>query len=517
LTKAADGISQWLQPGGVTIREHLRYLAGTDSSLPWRTRRTLLIGSRYVAQWYLRDTWEGTKGMNSTEGATRCAAEMRRVAFASCVGTTIEFYDFFIYGTAAALVFPRVFFPALGSTAGTVASLATFAVAFIARPIGAVKFGHFGDRVGRKRTLIATLLLMGVSTVLIGLLPGAATIGIAAPIALVVLRFAQGLAVGGEWAGATLLTAEYSPPQQRGRFAMFPQLGPAIAIALSSVTFLITSLTLGGTTQSFFDYGWRIPFLLSIVLVGAGLYVRLRIQETPVFRHARQQQPAAPAPVREAFTEARREILLAAGTLVTSFALFYTGTTYLTSYGTSPTGAALSRNVVLSIGIVAGAVMALGIILSARYSDRFGRRRLIMLSYGGAAVWSLLLFPVVDTRSPMAFATGVIITLALVGLSYGPIGALLPETFPTRYRYTGAGTSYNLAGVVGGAIPPLVAAPLAATLGSLAIGVLLCAFSLISLFCTKALAETKDRDLRELQPSLATAAGRQQKSLTENQ
>ncbi|MBW0010610.1 MAG: MFS transporter, partial [Pseudonocardiales bacterium] len=188
---------------------------------------------------------------------------MRRVALASCVGTTIEFYDFFVYGTAAALVFPKVFFPALGSTAGTVASFATFAVAFIARPVGAVSFGHYGDRIGRKRTLISTLLLMGVSTVLIGLLPGAATIGLAAPLLLVVLRFAQGFAVGGEWAGATVLAAEYAPPRRRGRYAMFPQLGPAIAVVLSSATFLVTSLTLGNTDRSFIDYGWRVPFLVS--------------------------------------------------------------------------------------------------------------------------------------------------------------------------------------------------------------------------------------------------------------
>jgi MFS family permease len=184
---------------------------------------------------------------------------MRRVAIASCVGTTIEFYDFYIYGTAAALVFPKVFFPALGSTAGTVAAFATFAVAFVARPVGAVVFGHYGDRIGRKRTLIATLLLMGISTVLIGGLPGAATIGVAAPLLLTALRFVQGFALGGEWAGATLLTAEYAPPGRRGWYAMFPQLGPAIAVSLSSAIFLISSLVFGTTDQSFIDYGWRIP------------------------------------------------------------------------------------------------------------------------------------------------------------------------------------------------------------------------------------------------------------------
>jgi metabolite-proton symporter len=437
---------------------------------------------------------------------------MRRVAIASCVGTAVEFYDFYIYGTAAALVFPKVFFPALGSTAGTVASFATFAVAFIARPVGAVSFGHYGDRLGRKRTLIVTLLLMGVSTMLIGLLPGAATIGVTAPILLVLLRFAQGFAVGGEWAGATLLTAEYAPARQRGRYGMFPQLGATIALALSSATFLITGLTVGNTDQSFLDYGWRIPFLVSVVLVGVGLYVRLKIEETPVFREAQRHQPAAQAPLREAFTQAPREILLAAGAVTIMFALFYTGTTYLTSYGTSPAGAGLSRTLVLSLGIVAAVSMATGIITSAIASDRFGRRVLIMLFCGAAAVWSLVLFPLLDTRSAMAFTVGVIITLWLMGLSYGPIGAFLPETFPTRYRYTGTGMSFNLAGIVGGALPPLVAAPLAATFGSWAIGVLLCALSLLSLFCTKALAETKDRDLHELQPSEPTRLVRQVRS-----
>ncbi len=439
--------------------------------------------------------------MNSAERAAPGGAGMRRVAIASCVGTTIEFYDFFIYGTAAALVFPKVFFPALGSTAGTVASFATFAVAFIARPVGAVIFGHFGDRIGRKRTLISTLLLMGVATVLIGLLPGAATIGVAAPILLVVLRFAQGLAVGGEWAGATLLTAEYAPPEQRGRYAMFPQLGPPIALALASATFLVTGLTLGNTDQSFLDYGWRVPFLISIVLVGAGLYVRLKIEETPVFQATQRQQPAPHTPLGEAFTQAPREILLAAGSLTIMFALFYTGTTYLTSYGTSPTGAALSRTLVLSLGIVAAAAMALGVILSAIYSDRFGRRTLIMASCGGAVVWSLLLFPILDTHSPVAFAVALIVTLGIQGIGYGPVGAFLPETFPTRYRYTAAGASYSLAGIVGGAIPPLVSAPLAAAFGSLTIGVLLCGLALLSLLCTAALTETKDRDLQQPQPS----------------
>lgn len=440
--------------------------------------------------------------MKSTKRATHPSAGMRRIAIASCVGTAIEFYDFFIYGTAAALVFPKVFFPTLGATSGTVASFATFAVAFIARPVGAVSFGHYGDRIGRKRTLIATLLLMGLSTVLIGLLPGAATIGIAAPILLVLLRFAQGFAVGGEWAGATLLTAEYAPSGRRGRYAMFPQLGSAIALVLASATFLATDLALGNTDPSFFQYGWRIPFLISIVLVAAGLYVRLKIEETPVFRAA-EQLHSTHTPLREALVQGPRQILLAAGSLTMMFALFYTGTIYLTNYGASSTGGALSRTLVLSLGIVAGAAMALAVVVSAISSDRFGRRGLIMAACASAAVWSLLLFPLLGTHSPVAFAIALIVTLGVQGLGYGPAGAFLPETFPTRYRYTGAGVSYNLAGILGGAMPPLVATPLAATFGTSAVGILLCALSLLSLFCTRALVETKDRDLRQTLPVAA--------------
>ena len=348
--------------------------------------------------------------MKSTQGVTPASARMRRVAIASCVGTTIEFYDFYIYGTAAALVFPKVFFPTLGATSGTVASFATFAVAFIARPVGAVSFGHYGDRIGRKRTLIATLLLMGLFTMLIGLLPGAATIVVAAPILLVLLRFAQGFAMGGEWAGATLLTAEYAPSGRRGRYAMFPQLGPATALALAGATFLITDLVLGNTDQSFFQYGWRIPFLISIVLVAAGFYVRLKIEETPVFRAAEQQQ-SRHTPLREALVQAPREILLAAGSLTMVFALFYTGTTYLTNYGASSTGGALSRTLVLSLGIVAASAMALAVVVSAISSDRLGRRGMIMVACASAAVWSLVLFPLLSTHSPVAFAIALIVTL----------------------------------------------------------------------------------------------------------
>ncbi|MHA6796609.1 MFS transporter [Pseudonocardia bannensis] len=426
------------------------------------------------------------------------AVPIRRVAMASCVGTTIEFYDFFIYGTAAALVFPKVFFPALGTAAGTVASFATFAVAFFARPVGAIVFGHYGDRIGRKRTLISTLLLMGTATVLIGLLPGAGTIGVAAPIILVALRFAQGFAVGGEWAGATLLTAEYAPAGQRGRYGMFPQLGPAIAFGLSSATFLITGLVMGDSDDAFLTYGWRIPFLLSILLVGVGLYVRLSIEETPAFR-AEQAQAPLDRPKRLPFLEAvrsqPREILLSAGALTMLFAFFYMGTAYLTSYGTNPGGAALSRPVVLAIGVGASVVFGIAIAMAGVLSDRFGRRNLIMTSAALGIVWALVLFPVLDTGTPVAFAIGLTVTLVIFAISYGPAGSYLPELFTTRHRYTGAGLGYNLAGVLGGAIPPLLAPGLAASFGSIAIGVMLALTGVISLVCTYVLAETRGVDM----------------------
>lgn len=423
---------------------------------------------------------------------------VRKVAIASGIGTTIEFYDFFIYGTAAALVFPTVFFPALGATAGTVASFATFAVAFIARPAGAVLFGHFGDRIGRKKTLITTLLLMGISTFVIGLLPGAETIGVAAPIILVLLRFGQGFAVGGEWAGATLLTAEYAPSAKRGFYGMFPQLGPSAAFILSSATFLVTGAVFGDTNAVFLEFGWRIPFLFSAVLVLIGLYMRLAIEETPIFQAEQRtgtNYTARPAtlPVLEAWHEQKKEILLAAGALASLFSLFYMGAAYLTSYGTKTLG--FDRPMVLWTGICGAIVFGIAIGLSATYSDRVGRRRVIMTSCAAAVPWSLVLFPLLDTRNEAAYVAAMCITLAIFGIAYGPTGALLPELFRTRYRYTGAGLGYNFAGVLGGAIPPLLAAPLTAQFGSISVGVMLALLSLLSLACTRALVETKERSM----------------------
>ncbi len=418
---------------------------------------------------------------------------MRRVAIASCTGTTIEFYDFFIYGTAAALVFPEVFFPALGAVAGTVASFATFAVAFVARPLGAALFGHFGDRIGRKKTLITTLLLMGIATVLIGLLPTAAQIGVFAPIALVVLRIAQGLAVGGEWAGATLLATEYAPTGKRGLYALFPQLGPSLAFALSSGTFLVVNLFIGETSDAFLDYGWRIPFLASALLVAIGLYVRLEVEETPMFTRQTPHARSGAGPLIGVFKNQPRELLLASGALAMMFAFFYIGTAYLTAYGTAAVG--LNRSTVLSLGLLAALVFAVSTAFAAAYSDRIGRRKMVLGSCVLAIPGGLVLFPLVDLGSPLAFFAGLTLALVIMGISYGPAGALLPEMFRTEYRYTGAGMAYAIAGVIGGGTAPTLAAELAGRYGGGAVGWMLAAFGVLSLLCALALPETRHRDM----------------------
>jgi len=417
---------------------------------------------------------------------------MRRVAGASFAGTTIEFYDFFIYGTAAALVFGPLFFPALGPAAGTVAAFATFGVAFFFRPVGAILFGHLGDRLGRKKTLIYTLLLMGLSTFAIGLIPTATSIGVAAPIILVVLRALQGLAVGGEWAGAALLTAEFAPKEKRGLYSMFPQLGPGIAFVLSSTTFLITALTM--SPEAFAAWGWRIPFLVSIVLVGIGLYIRLKITETPVFARALQRNEQARLPFAEALRHQWREVLLSGGTLTMLFGFFYIGSVYLTSYAGLPERGGtlgLTRPTILVGGIIGGLVFAASCSGSAMLSDRYGRRRVVLAGNVLALVAGPVAFLIMQPGNAFSFFVGISLLLAVVGIPYGPAAAYLPEIFETRYRYTGAGMGYNLAGILGGAFPLLVAPPIAAAYGGIGVGLYLSALALLSTLCVLALRETR--------------------------
>lgn len=433
---------------------------------------------------------------------------LARVAAASSIGTTIEFYDFFIYGTAAALVFPHVFFADQDPATATLASFATFAVAFFARPVGAIVFGHFGDNIGRKRTLVWTLLIMGIATVFIGLLPGYDTgafglfsdgIGIWAPILLVLCRFFQGFAVGGEWAGATLLTAEYAPKGRRGMMGMWPQLGPAFAFCLSSGTFLLFTFAASGemdADSAFLQYGWRIPFILSAALVAVGLWIRLAVEETPVFKTVEIRQTTETVrrlPFLDAIRHQWKEILIAGGALASLFSLFYMGTSFLTSYGTANLGH--SRAFVLAMGMIGSVLFGAAIVASAMWSDTIGRRKVIGASCVLAVPWTLCLFPVLDSGSPVAFAAGLWITLIIFGIAYGPTGAALPEMFQARFRYTGAGLGYNLAGILGGAIPPLIAAQLVGSGDSFGVGIMLAVLSGISVLCVIAMHESSRNDI----------------------
>jgi len=415
------------------------------------------------------------------------AAGMKRVAFVSMIGSLIEFYDFTIYSTAAALVFARVFFPALGSVAGSVAAYATLAVAFIGRPLGSLLFGHFGDRLGRKRTLIFTMSLMGGSTVIIGLLPTATSIGIVAPIALVLLRIAQGVAAGGEWAGAALFTFEHSPQARRGFWAMFTNLGGAISSILALGTFLIIGSFM--SDNAFVAWGWRIPFLFSIVLVLVGLYVRLRTEETPDFKAGADKRRKADAlPFKEAFAHQWKEILLGAGSLVPAIALAYVGLAFLTSYGSATLS--LPRPLVLGAVMFGNVFNLAAIVTGGILTDRFRGRRVMIIANAVGMPWVLALFPILNTRSLALFWVAMAVTFSIAGIGFGVAGAYLSELFPARYRYTAVGISYSISGVVGGAVPPLVAASLVPAYGGFVFGIFLAFYCLIALGCTLALRDT---------------------------
>jgi MFS family permease len=431
---------------------------------------------------------------------TKPATGMKRVAMASAVGTLIEFYDFTIYSTAAALVFAHVFFPALGSVAGSVASYATLGVAFLSRPIGSLLFGHFGDRLGRKRTLLATMSLMGGSTVLIGLLPTSGTIGIAAPIILVVLRICQGVSTGGEWAGAALFSFEHAPKNRGGFWAMFANLGGAFASILALGTFLITGSYMSDT--DFVSWGWRIPFLASVVLFIVGLYIRLRTEETPDFNAATtRRRPAATLPFKEAFARQWKEILLGAGALVMPISLCYVGLAFLTSYGTAALH--LPRPWVLGAVMLGNVFNLIAIVLGGMLTDRFGGRRTMIIANIVGIPWALALFPILGTKSLPIFWVAMAVTFFIAGIGFGVAGGFLSQLFPTRYRYTAIGISYSISGVLGGAVPPLVAAGLVASYGGLVFGLFLAFYSLVGLLCTLAVREHRDPEITEV-PLLQT-------------
>ena len=437
-----------------------------------------------------------TQAVATTHEPPSPTAPMRRVAAAALVGTSIEYYDFFIYGTAAALVFGPLFFPALGPAAGAVAAFATFGVAFFFRPLGAILFGHMGDRLGRKRTLIYTLTIMGFSTFAIGVMPTASTIGAAAPVALVVLRALQGIAVGGEWAGAALLTAEHAPQGSRGFYGGFPQLGPGVAMATSSATFLVADIVL--TPQQFIAWGWRIPFLMSILMLAVGMYIRLKVEETPAFRRSTGRGDLVRFPFVEAIRHEWRNMLLAGGALTMTFGFFYIAAVFVTGYAGNTPGVGvlnLSRSTILSGTILGAVVHSLAILVSAKLSDRFGRRRVVLTGAMASVIIGPSVFYLMQPGNTVTFLLGMCLLLGVLAIPNGPAAAYLPEIFRTQYRYTGAGMGYNLAGILGGAIPLIVAPPLAAEFGGVAIGFFLGALGLVSTLSVLAIRETKHVEL----------------------
>jgi MFS family permease len=419
---------------------------------------------------------------------------MKRVAAACLVGSAIEFYDFLIYGTAAALVFPTVFFPHLGPAVATIAAMGTFGAAFLSRPVGAAVFGYFGDRLGRKKSLVATLLIMAVSTVSVGLVPRTAVIGVAAPLILVALRLLQGFAVGGHWAGSALLSAEYAPAAKRGRYGMFTLAGGGAALVLSSLTFLCVNYTIGENSAAFMQWGWRLPFLISAALIVIALYVWLNIEETPVFAEEKARHVVPNAPLAEVLHFQRREIVLVAGSVMSSFGFVYMASTFLTTYAHSHLG--YSRTFILFVGVLGGMASIASVATSAMLCDRVGRRRMMLMGWAGCLAWSFVVIPLMDTGKPWLYAVAIVGMYAVASIGSGPTAAFIPELFATRYRYSGSALGVNLAGVVGGALPPLIAGTLLATYGSWAISLMLAALALASLACTHLLPETHGTALR---------------------
>src|SRR5215470_13214938 len=382
-----------------------------------------------------------------------------QVLFASLIGTTIEFFDFYIYATAAVLVFPRLFFPSTDPASGILASLATFAIAFIARPIGSALFGHFGDRIGRKATLVAALLTMGISTVAIGALPTYATLGVAAPALLSLCRFGQGLGLGGEWGGAVLLAVENAPPNRRAWYGMFPQLGAPIGFFFSGSVFLLLSERL--TNDQFFSYGWRIPFLASAALVLVGLYVRLTISETPVFREALIREERVKLPMKVVFRDHLGTVIKGILVSLATFVLFYLMTVFALSWGT--TALHYDRATFLIIQLIGIVFFALTIPISAVIAER-GRRRALMLVSIGIGLFGLVLAPMLSAGIVGA-TLAMVVGQALMGFTYGPLGTTLSELFPTTVRYTGSSLTFNLAGIFGASLAPYIATYLATNYG----------------------------------------------------
>jgi MFS family permease len=439
---------------------------------------------------------------------------MVRLACTALAGTSVEWYDFFLYGTAAALVFPTVFFPeTLPPAVALIASFSTFAVGFVARPIGAVVFGHFGDRAGRKTALVAALILMGIASTLIGLLPPYRAVGILAPVLLIVLRFAQGLAIGGQWGGAVLLITESAPAGRRGFYSSFAQAGVQVGVLLANGAFLLVGAS--GPNDAFLSWVWRIPFVASLALIGLGLVVQFRIEETAAFRALRQPEGAdrevqtrnqrqgndevrsaehrplahRRSPVLEVLRLYPRNILLAAGAFVGTNTVFYILITFVVAYGSSAAGLNLPRAMMLSAVLISSVVTIPALIFFGALSDRYGRRHIFMAGAVLEGIWVFVLFPLIETRSFVCITIGVVIGQLLNAMMYGPQAALFAELFTTRVRYSGASLGYQLGSVFGGALAPIIATTILAgyhsSVGISAYVAVVCAVSLVSVALLK--------------------------------
>jgi MFS family permease len=371
---------------------------------------------------------------------------------ASLTGTALEYYDFAVYSAAAALVFPKLFFPDSDPLTGTLLSFSTYAVGFLARPVGGIFFGRLGDKLGRKHVLVSTLMLIGVATVLIGLLPGYAAIGVLAPIALVILRFAQGVGVGGEWGGAVLLSSEYGDPKKRGFWASAAQIGPPAGNLLANATLAVLAASL--TDEQFESWGWRVAFLISAVLVGFGLWIRLKLEDTPVFLALKESGERPKAPIKEVFATQKRPLLAAALSRVGPDVLYALFTVFVATYATTVLG--MTRSQVLTAVLIGSAFQLFLIPLAGSISDRINRRLVYAVAAVGSAIWVPLFFVIIGGSSVLLLTVGIVIGLAFHAFMYGPQAAYITEQFDIRLRYAGSSLAYTLAGVVGGAIAPLV-------------------------------------------------------------
>ena len=428
----------------------------------------------------------------TTSGTSGQTSSIKKVAAASLIGTAIEWYDFFIYGTAAALVFPALFFPEQDPVVGTLLSFATFAVGFFARPFGGVVFGHFGDRIGRKSMLIITLTIMGLATDVIGLMPSYDQIGVLAPI-LLLLRFVQGLGVGGEWGGAVLMAVEHAPPGRRGFYGSWPQMGVPAGLILSNSAFLLLALM---PDESFEAWGWRIPFVLSLVLVAVGLVIRLKIMESPGFAKIKAEKTESKMPIVEVFKHHSKQVLLAAGAFIIINSYFYILVSYIISYATAP-AIGFSRGAVIGVLLFSSLVTFCTTPFWGALSDKVGRRTLYLIGTAGMGVSAFTVFAAVDAGSLIWFA--VAHTLALAGflaMGYGPMAALYAELFSTRLRYSGASLGYQGGAIFGGALGPIVSVYLFEATGtSMSIAVYVLAMAVISFVCMYALTDTRSVDI----------------------